>query len=344
MLLPRFKKFASDRALFARGDGVVLAVSGGVDSMVMLDLFGRLSGPWNLELTVAHVNYGLRGRASDADERFVRMECESRGVRFELLRQGVRKDENLQNEARRIRYRFLGETAARRGARVVATAHQMDDQAETILLHLIRGSGLRGLAGMSEKSAQGKLSIVRPLLFATRREIADYAKRRGVASREDRTNTQTAYTRNRIRHLIIPALEKLNPRIVGTLSSMGERLHQDELALDLVAAEAFEEAVASFEEGETVLRRAALKELPAGIRNRAFRLAFEKASGSSVDLKADQIAKMAAISERENPRGSYRLPSPWIFTREKDLLTISRSRTKCDRRASANKPSAKPPR
>ena len=334
MLLPRFKRFATERALFSRGEGVVLAVSGGIDSMVMLDLFGRLAGPWNLSLTVAHVNYGLRGRASNADERFVREVCERRGVRFELLKQSVRKGENLQNEARRIRYRFLGETAARRGARVVATAHQMDDQAETILLHLIRGSGLRGLAGMPEKSAQGKLSLVRPLLFATRREIADYAKKRGVASREDKTNTQTAYTRNRIRHLILPALAKVNPRIVETLSAMGGRLHEDELALDLVATEAFEEACVVAEEGRTVLNRAALGELPAGIRNRAFRLAFERASGSSVDLKADQIAKMAAISERESPRGSYRLPSPWIFTREKDILTISRSATKCDRRKS----------
>lgn len=331
MLFLPYKRFIAGHDLLREGDGVVLAVSGGIDSMVMLDLFTRLAKPWKLALTVAHVNYGLRGRSSDLDERFVRDACAERGIRFECLRHKMKKGPNLQGEARRVRYHFLGEVAARSGARIIATAHQRDDQAETILLHLLRGSGLRGLAGMAAKTTQGPVVLVRPLLFAERREIAAYAKQRLTPSREDKTNTQTAYTRNRVRHLLIPALKKFNPQIVEALASMGERLHEDDLALSLVAEEAFREAAASVEPGCAVLRREAFVFLPRGVRVRLLRQAFEKASGSSADLNADQLATMDAIALGKRPAGSYRLHAPWKFERAKDFLTIRKSSRTHDR-------------
>lgn len=331
MILSSFKKFARDHGLFREGDGVVLAVSGGIDSMVMLELFWRLSQKQDLRITAAHVNYGLRGRDSGADEKLVRKVCEERGILLEVLKQSPAKGKNLQNSARQVRYRFLGETAARHGARIIATAHHMDDQAETILLHVIRGSGLGGLAGMAAKGERGPLTLIRPLLFATRKEISAYAKARKVRSRQDKTNAKTAYTRNRVRHVLMPALAKFNPRITETLAEMGRRLQEDDESLTLVAREAFEDSVVVAGPGRTSLRRSVFCELPKGVRSRLLRLAFEIATGTTADLNADQIEKMDLISCGSRPSGQYRLHAPWKFLRDGELLTIIRSDTSCDR-------------
>jgi len=331
MIFSRFKKFVRENDLLGGGGGVVLAVSGGVDSMVMLDLFWRLSVLQGISVSVAHVNYGLRGRDSDADERLVRKICESRELQLDVLRKRPSKGKNLQDDARLVRYRFLGETAAKRGARIIATAHHMDDQAETILLHVIRGSGLRGLAGMSAKGARGPLTLIRPLLFASRKEIEIYAKRHRVRSRRDKTNSKSAYTRNRIRHSLLPALAKFNPRIVEALCEMGKRLKGEDDALALVALEAFEDSAAVSEQGRVSLRRSIFCEFPRGLRSRLLRLAFEKATGSTADLNADQIDKMDSIALKKGPGGQYRLRAPWKFVRDGDLITIRSSATKCDR-------------
>jgi len=207
VLFPLFKKYISKHNLIHKGDKVIVAVSGGIDSMVLLDLLCGPCSSWSLDLTIAHVNHKLRGSESNADEEMVRAAAESYGVPCEVVRKRPPREKNTQSAAREIRLRFFKEVAGKYGAGAVATAHHLDDQAETVMFHILRGSGLRGLAGMRSVSETGSVRLIRPLLPFSRSEIEKYAKHRKIAFREDSTNAGTKYSRNFIRHRILPLLE-----------------------------------------------------------------------------------------------------------------------------------------
>lgn len=191
------------------GERVLVGVSGGVDSVVLLDILHRLG----YAVEVAHVNYGLRGAASEADEAFVRAMAARLGVRFHGYRPDLRARapaRSLQEVAREVRYTFFAEVAAREHIGHVAVAHHRDDQAETLLLNLCRGAGLEGLAGMAPRRplvAGGPVWLVRPLLPFGRDEILDYARTHGLPWREDATNAGARYRRGAVRHEILPVLE-----------------------------------------------------------------------------------------------------------------------------------------
>lgn len=205
MLLTRFLQSLAEHDL-TPGSTVVVGVSGGIDSMVLLDLLRQSE----LRPVAAHVNYGLRGEASDGDEAFVCATCADADIPCHVRRAHLDGD-NVQAEARRIRYRFFGEVADEVGAEVVATAHQCDDQAETLLLHLFRGTGPVGLAGIPARrplAPGSSVTVVRPLLDVGRDEIGDYARERGLRWREDSSNDATDYRRNLVRHEILPLVEQ----------------------------------------------------------------------------------------------------------------------------------------
>lgn len=324
MLFSQFRKCVQDHGLLEDGEGVVVAVSGGMDSMVLLDCFARLKRLRAIRVIAAHMNHRLRGRASDADEAFVRRACAERDIECVVARKKPRAGANLQDAARRARYAFFEALARERGVRVIATGHHADDQAETVLLHLLRGAGLRGLSGIRTAAARGDLLLLRPLLLVTRAEIEAYARRRLIAFREDATNAQPIYARNRLRHALIPALKRFNPRIVEALSMTAACLAADGDALDLVAHEAFRNARTGDVAGGVALARAGYLELPKAVRTRVLALAFARASGSTADLNADQLRRMDEIALGQKPRGEYRLPTPWRFFRRGDLLIIRR--------------------
>lgn len=322
MLFPRFKRFVLDHALLGGGDGVVVAVSGGPDSMAMLDFFARLASPLGLRLVVAHVNHGLRGKASDEDACFVREVARRLGWPCKIVRRKPADKGNCQDAARKLRYAFLQEVAERHGARLVATAHHADDQAETLLLHLIRGSGLAGLSGMRPSSRLGEAILIRPLLFATRREIEAYVRERGIGVRIDASNAAVTYARNRLRHGVMLLLRKENPRIVEALAATAERLAREDEALDLVAKALLEDALVGEVADGVALDRRAYAGSPAALRARVLLLAFERASGSRAGLGADHLRRMDEISLGNKVRGRYHLPASATFFRERDLLLI----------------------
>ncbi|HLU99833.1 MAG TPA: tRNA lysidine(34) synthetase TilS [Acidobacteriota bacterium] len=222
------------------GDRVVVALSGGPDSVALLHVFVELSVAWDLDLHAAHVNHQLRGKESDGDERFVRELCDTLGVDLVVGRFDVgRYTGNLEDNARRIRYRFLLENARKMNA-IIATGHTLDDQAETFLMKLVRGAGPEGLSSIhpvlfelseeetqsagvnvaqTRKSSADPVRIIRPLLDIRRSQVLDYLRQIGLGYRLDRTNQDLGFDRNWIRHCLIPLLEeRLNPRIVETLS------------------------------------------------------------------------------------------------------------------------------
>jgi tRNA(Ile)-lysidine synthase len=203
---------------------LVVACSGGRDSVVLVDLLHRFACEHPVIPVVVHVNHHLRGRDSLRDERFVRDLCRRRDLPCVGISAKMSKSGNIQSEARRLRYAALSAVAQHIGASVVLTAHHANDQAETVILHLMRGSGPAALTGISEQRALAKgVRLLRPMLGMTRAQIDRYlhdARLRFVA---DRSNRSLRYTRNWIRKRVIPLLETQNPRVVEALCTVAQK-------------------------------------------------------------------------------------------------------------------------
>ena len=214
-MLQRFLEFSKKEKLFSANSRLLLAVSGGVDSMVMARLF-REAG---IDHAIAHCNFSLRGEESDNDEKFVSAYAREHAIpffteRFNTLGHAAVKKISVQMAARELRYEWFASLVNREGLDAVAVAHNLNDNAETLLINLIRGTGLSGLTGMNPSHDR----IIRPLLFASRDEIAAYASEKKISFREDSSNSQVKYTRNRIRHNVIPEMEKVNPGVLMAIT------------------------------------------------------------------------------------------------------------------------------
>jgi tRNA(Ile)-lysidine synthase len=213
--------FMREESLFPPGRNTLLAVSGGIDSVVMTDLFHKSEFPFG----IAHANFHLRGEESDRDEQFVRSLAERYGVKvfvkhFDTAGYARKIKVSIQVAARELRYAWFDELMLKHGYDCVATAHHLDDQVETFLINLARGTGIAGLHGIPV--VQGK--VIRPLLFTGRKEIEAYAIENKLGYVEDSSNSSDKYTRNRIRHKIIPLLEKLNPSFKMALTETVGRI------------------------------------------------------------------------------------------------------------------------
>ena len=220
-MLNDFLKYIEENRLVRKGERVLIAVSGGIDSMVMADLFIKAC----IETGIAHCNFCLRGKEADKDEMMVRKLAADNNIlffskRFDTKRYAAGKRISIQMAARELRYKWFGEIMKENGFDATALAHNLNDNIETLLINLTRGTGIAGLTGM--KPAGNR--FIRPLLFASRNKIEAYCTRHGISYREDKSNAETKYTRNKIRHLVIPVLKEINPSIEITLNETAERL------------------------------------------------------------------------------------------------------------------------
>jgi tRNA(Ile)-lysidine synthase len=238
--LPRRVLHALQRQEMLRpGDRVAVAVSGGADSVALLLLLEELRERLGIVLSVAHFNHQLRGKASDADEKFVARLAAARALPFHVHRADVaaearRRRSNLEDAARRLRYEFFARLVRESHAERVAVAHTADDQAETVLAHILRGTGLAGLGGIHPVVGH----VVRPLLELRRAELRAYLRARKQRWREDITNLDLTRLRARIRCKLLPLLEqKFQPAVVAHLTALAERAREDEAFLDALAAE-----------------------------------------------------------------------------------------------------------
>ena len=224
MLFERFKILIEEKKLIEPNSTVLVAVSGGVDSVVLLHLLSQMRTEKKLKLVIAHLNHGIRGDEADADEHFVRQVAKQYSYQYFSKKVNTphyakKFKMSLETAARELRYDFLKKTAEKVGANLIALGHNANDQAETILAHFIRGAGLAGLAGMRMK----KDIFVRPLLNFKRYEIENYAVQASLNFREDSSNRDVAYQRNRLRYQLIPTLEKdYNPQLVDALLRAAE--------------------------------------------------------------------------------------------------------------------------
>ncbi|MFA6973625.1 MAG: tRNA lysidine(34) synthetase TilS [Parcubacteria group bacterium] len=210
--------------LFERGSKIVVGVSGGPDSVCLLDVLSKLAPKYDLELTVAHVNYGLRGKDSDKDELFVESLAEKYGLQFSVMMPVLQKNSASENKLREMRYQFFEDVRTENDFDLIAVAHNADDQVETFLMRVMRGSGLQGLSAMKFKTEK----IIRPLLGISRKEILEYLKNNNLTYRTDRTNRENLFLRNKIRNKLIPYLEKnFNPAIKETIFGATTSIAED---------------------------------------------------------------------------------------------------------------------
>ncbi|GAM11358.1 tRNA(Ile)-lysidine synthase [Geobacter sp. OR-1] len=315
-----------EHGLFQPGQTVVVAVSGGVDSVVLLDYLAARRD-LALSLVVAHLNHSLRGEESDADEAFVRGLAGRHGFIFESARVDVtslaREGRlSLEEAGREARYRFLSQVAEQAGADVIALAHHADDQAETVLMRLIRGSGPAGLAGMAPRSADGR--YVRPLLEVSRREIEAYARQQSLFFRTDSSNADPAFLRNRIRLELLPLLKGYNPAIVERLADTAAIMSADEALLTAAIERRWREA-GSVSGSQVLLDLTVLSgDLP-GMRLRLYRHGISRVAGNLRRISFRHLQSVDRLAIEGPPNGTLDLPGGLRVVRCYNRLSFSLS-------------------
>jgi tRNA(Ile)-lysidine synthase len=305
---------------------VVVAVSGGADSTALLDALARLREREGQPGTiiVAHLNHQLRGEESDEDEGFVRslagqLKLPVYVERIAVADHARSEKKNLEATARRLRYDFLRRVAEERDANFVFTAHTLDDQAETILMRLARGSGAEGLRGIHRTVVWSeKLKLARPMLDVTRAEVIEHCERYRLAFRRDSSNLSTDFTRNRIRHELLPLLETFNPRVRESLARASELIADDEDFLQPFADKLLEDARAGARLNVKPLQKAH----PAIVR-RVARQWLRAGLGNLQRIDAAHIAAIENLITRSQSGRFVQLPGFWRVEREFDTLKLS---------------------
>jgi tRNA(Ile)-lysidine synthase len=283
-LVQRVRDTIRRHRMLAVGDTVVVAVSGGPDSTAMLHVLAELRGELGLTLHVAHFNHGLRPDAAD-DAGFVGEMSRSLDLSYhdgggDARAHAERLGLSVEDAARRLRYEFLIGAAREVGAHAVATGHTLDDQAETVLMRVLRGSGLRGLGGIPPVRMQGGIRVVRPLLDATRSEIEAYLTRRRLSWREDPTNLDLAILRNRVRMVLLPMLEGYNPDVRKTLARLAGLVREEADVLEVLAAPRIARVLRSGP-GSVQIARGPFRKLPAALQRRAILEAVRRVRGNA---------------------------------------------------------------
>lgn len=322
-LLKKIAESIEDHHMFRAGEKVVVAVSGGADSVALLDILAGLES-LALELVVAHLNHNLRGAESDADAAFVAELAGRYGVPFELGTADVRALSRewgmcLEEAGRIARYRWLDSVANKHGAEKVAVGHHADDQAETVLMRLLRGAGTTGLAGM-RSLAVGRYA--RPLLCVDRSAITAYLCEKGLPFRNDASNDDTLFLRNRIRHELLPQLRTYNPAISRRLSDAAEILAADEEVLESVVEGVFLDVAATGPEG-VVLAIGKVLPQPPGIRFRLYRRALLDTNGSLARIALVHLRQIDELARSGRVNGQLHLPGGLQVFRRYDELFFS---------------------
>lgn len=298
-MLNKLPAFIRRYEMLTPGDHVICAVSGGADSVALLFAMYLLREKLQIQLSAAHYNHGLRGEESNRDETFVRALCDRFDIPLHCGSGQVKAGEKgLEAAARETRYAFLEKLPGK-----IATAHTADDNAETVLMHLIRGTGLKGLGGITP--VRGK--VIRPMLTVTRREVLAFLEEYCLDYVTDSSNETDAFLRNRIRHRVMPLLQEENPRLAENLSAMALSLRQDEAALSTLA-------------GSDLPPVSQLRTMPVALQNRLL-AAFLVKSGVK-ELESAHIDLARSLVHSQNPSAQAQFPGGVTVQRNYDTLTV----------------------
>ncbi|NLU32618.1 MAG: tRNA lysidine(34) synthetase TilS [Clostridiaceae bacterium] len=311
-VLQQVRKDICDYGLIEPGFHVVTGISGGADSVCLLKVMKELGREYNLSITAVHVNHMLRGTESDADEAFVMDLCRKWDIPVRAFRAdiaGISRTDGLTEEeaGREVRYRYLFQVLRESSADVIATGHHYEDNAETVMLNILRGCGLEGLAGMDYRSG----SIIRPLLGVRRSQIEDYLRCEGIPWRTDSSNLSNKYARNRVRNLLFPAIKEhfqVDPApVINRLSALARR---DNACLEEQARKVFMEFGRKMDTG-TSLDAEVLVSLDYAISSRIVRMAWEQATGSLKGLENVHVDEIIKLCRESGTGKRLCLPGGW---------------------------------
>jgi len=315
MLEEKILQFIRKENLIEEKDKVVLGVSGGPDSISMLHVLWKLTKILSFEIVVAHINHGIREEATE-DEQYVEKWCQKLGIPFFVLHCKVEeiakeKKIGLEEAGRNVRYDFFEEVAKKCGANKIAIAHNKNDNGETILMNLMRGSGSKGLCGIFPK--QGK--YIRPMLETTREEIETYCEQENLQPRVDKTNSENVYTRNKIRNVMIPYMQKeFNPNIMDSLNRLALIMQEQEEYIQQEAKQQYkniliEEIKSSENEyNSIVLHLKEFNSLPELIEKKIILEAIQKLFGTTKKLEKIHLDDILKLCHR-NIGNKYLTPN-----------------------------------
>jgi tRNA(Ile)-lysidine synthase len=317
--------------LLKKGDKVLVACSGGPDSVALLHLLHQLRYKYKLALYLAHVNHGLRGRESNSDERFVRGLAEKLGIPILVKKADVKKlaeqkGLNLEEAARLVRYEFFESLVEKHKLDKIATGHTLNDQAETVLMRLLRGAGPTGLSGIPIK--RGK--IIRPLLETTREEILDYLKQNKIKFRIDKTNLKSDYLRNKIRNKLLPGLLKeYNPNLTKVLGRTAALFSELEEQIEKQTEKVAQRILSSPKDGVVQLKLRQFQKFPTILQRNLIRMAWENLSKEIYPLDFDQVERVldlanpGTVGQRVNLKKNY-----WAEKEQNQLALFRQTRKK----------------
>lgn len=310
--------------LIGHGETVLVAVSGGVDSTVLLHVLNALKGEFSVRLAVCHLNHNMRGVESARDMAFVKQLAASLGLPFagKVLAEGACSvhGESLQARARALRYAFFEETAGRFKASKIALGHNLDDCAETVVMRLLKGSSLSGLSGIPP--ARGR--FVRPLILASRKDIEAYAKDNDIAHITDSSNLSVKYLRNDVRKRLLPYLKKnYNPNITETLTRTAEVFRTDEMFMEEAALSAYSASVVAQATDAVVMDRSRLVSLHRALSSRVF-LRAARGLVPDIELQSCHIDAFFSLIEGDRPGAEADLPAGLVLLREYGLVRLTK--------------------
>ncbi|HEV2687917.1 MAG TPA: tRNA lysidine(34) synthetase TilS [Bryobacteraceae bacterium] len=303
-MLNRITQFVAKHHMFPTGTRVGVAVSGGADSVFLLHALRELAPRWEIRLSVVHIEHGIRGAASLADAEFVRQLADSFQLPFHIHHANVPAiDDNEEQAARQVRLDFYAELLASVKLDRIATGHTRNDQAETVFYRILRGSGLAGLAGILPVTREG---VVRPLLEIDRSEIEAWLRDRNIGWREDATNQDRSYARNRLRHEVLPALrENFNPRLDEALSNMAA-LAQDEERYWQSELTRLQPSAAGHQ--PLILETSHIAAAPPAVARRLIRRAIEHAKGDLRQIDFAHVERVLEMARSEEGHDRVQLP------------------------------------
>ena len=327
-LIERALKTLRHYDMLKTGDVVMAAVSGGPDSIFLVHLLTRLKNKIGMkEIIVCNLDHGLRGRESRDDSLFVKKFSAKLGLKFihkkadlKGLKSGKLSTEELAREAR---YRFFREAAAKAGANVIATGHTLDDQAETVLMRLIRGASLKGIVGIAPLREEGAFKIIRPLIELEKDAIRQYLDEAKMPYRIDSTNIEPIYFRNVVRSQIVPFLEKYNPRLKRALFNLAEHLREDFEFISREKERVQKDIVRQHGRGvEMKLKDIVIQ--PRAIQKEILRDSLEKAGGKVKKLSFRHWKEVEALIKYGRKGNSTHLPGGVRVSRTESILRFAR--------------------
>lgn len=322
-ILNKVKNTIARYSMIESGDRIVVAVSGGPDSVCLLAILNELSGPLGIELVVAHYDHGLRPAEDENESRFVEALSASLSIPFKTKKAGadLAVSRALEERARHARYCFFDEVKEECRAQKIATAHTLNDQSETVLMRLLRGSGVTGLAGIPPVRDG---MIIRPLISTTRDEIMSYMELKGLKFVTDSSNSQPCFLRNRIRMEVLPQLKEIQPRVIELLGRTGEIMRRDDEWMEAEAGAWIKKEAQVGKGGEVQIPLSSFKTLPEALKYRVIRYALSMVGETLRRICLAHIESVVSLTTGENPRSRINLPNGLIAGRLYDKLVLSR--------------------